>query len=190
MLCEKCRKNTATFHYTEVIGNNKSEHHLCGECAANSDLGSFSGVFDTGLNFAKLLSGILGGNGLFASDEQEDPARTVSCPTCKMTYGEFIKNSSFGCADCYDVFGPLITDTIKKIQGSDRHVGKKPMLYGMHEEHDTSINRVQDSKDIDKEIDFLSKRLKEAVNEEDFTEAARLRDRINELKKGKEDNNA
>lgn len=190
MLCEKCGKNAATFHYTETIGDSKSEHHLCSECAANSDLGILSGVFDSGFSFAKLLSGILGGSELFSSDRQEDPAKAVACPTCKMTYGEFIKSSSFGCADCYDVFGPLITDTIKKIQGSDRHVGKKPMLYGMNEEHDTDINPVQDTKDVNKEIDFLSKRLKEAVSEEDFAEAARLRDRINELKSGKEESNA
>ena len=36
--------------------------------------------------------------------------------------------------------------------------------------------------DIHKEIDYYSKKLKEAVNEEDYEEAARLRDLIAELK--------
>ena len=29
MLCEKCQKNVATFHYTEVVNGVKNEHHLC-----------------------------------------------------------------------------------------------------------------------------------------------------------------
>ena len=35
MLCEKCNKNQATFHYAEVINGVRSEHHLCSECAVS-----------------------------------------------------------------------------------------------------------------------------------------------------------
>ena len=102
-----------------------------------------------------------------------------------MTYGEFVNNSTFGCPDCYDVFGPLISDTIKRIQGSDHHVGKKPMLYGMSEPKDGDLTGGSPDgsvQDLKKELDFLSKKLKEAVSEENFTEAARLRDVIAGLK--------
>ena len=33
MLCEICGENEATFHYSEVVNGNKTEHHLCSECA-------------------------------------------------------------------------------------------------------------------------------------------------------------
>ncbi len=182
MLCEKCKKNVATFHYTEVVNGVKNEHHLCSECAANTDASFYSSVFDGDMPFSKLLSGILGSQGFFTDEEDNDPSVHVQCPNCKMTYGDFIKNSSFGCAECYDVFGPLIADKIKKIQGNDRHVGKRPMIYGDF----ASTNAEEQGKtelkvDLRHEIDMLSKKLKEAIADENFEEAARLRDLIKEL---------
>ena len=188
MLCEKCQKNVATFHYTEVVNGVKSEHHLCGNCAANTDMSYYSSIFDNDIHLTKLLSGLLGAQGFVSGNGQEDAAVNVVCPKCGMTYGEFVSGSRFGCADCYDVFGPLIAGTIKKIQGSDYHVGKKPMLYSMHEKPaDDGQTGVDESRQTDtaREIDYMNKKLKEAVMEEDYAEAARLRDAIAELK-GKE----
>lgn len=189
MLCEKCKKNQATFHYTEVVNGVKNEHHLCNECAANTDISYYSSVFDND-QFGKLLSGILGSTNFLTGEKEKDPACNVQCPNCKMTYGDFIKTSAFGCSECYDVFGPLIADKIKKIQGSDTHVGKRPMLYSRNETT-TATQEITELKeeDIRKEIDFLSKKLKEAVSVEDFEEAARLRDVIAELRR-KDDENA
>lgn len=194
MLCEKCGKNPATFHYTEVVNGVKSEHHLCAECAANTDVSYYSNVFDSDMNITELLAGLLGGGrNAYADSSSRDPATMVQCPRCGMTYGEFIKNSTFGCTECYDVFGPLITDTIRKIQGNDRHVGKKPVLY-RSDEHgnvsrsgnegesgDTTVNSKE-------RAELLSKRLKEAVANEDFELAARLRDEIAAIKGRDEDN--
>ena len=51
------------------------------------------------------------------------------CPTCGTTYEEFVKDSRFGCPDCYSVFDPLISDNIRHLQGSEKHVGKRPAGY-------------------------------------------------------------
>lgn len=187
MLCEKCQKNVATFHYTEVVNGVKNEHHLCSSCAANTDVSYYSSIFDNDMHFTKLLSGLLGAQGFLSDNGNDDPAVNVACPKCGMTYGEFIASSRFGCSECYDVFGPLIAGTIKKIQGSDRHTGKKPMLYKMQEQKQIQPEGTAgvDEHDIAKEIDFMTKKLKEAVAVEDYAEAARLRDAIAELK-GKE----
>ena len=182
MICEKCKKNVATFHYTEVINGVKNEHHLCSECAAGTDVSYFSSIFDSDEDLSKLLSGILGSAGLF-TDDTEDPSVHVQCPECKMTYGEFVKNSKFGCPTCYDVFGLLISDKIKKIQGSDRHVGKKPVAYGGEPDADNPVKQVDDSMSAEREIEILSKKMKEAVADEDYEEAAKLRDKIAELRK-------
>ena len=182
MLCEKCEKNQATFHYTEVVNGVKNEHHLCSECAANTDMSYYSTIFDND-QFGKLLSGILGGRNVFKGEKEADPAKNVQCPKCKMTYGEFITNSSFGCSECYDVFGPLITNNIKKIQGSDTHVGKRPMMHKNEGDMDKVASiKVDTSRDISAEIEYYTRLLKEAVATEDFFEAARLRDLIAELK--------
>lgn len=182
MLCEKCEKNQATFHYTEVVNGVKNEHHLCSECAANTDISYYSTIFDND-QFGKLLSGILGGQNVFKGGKDVDPAGNVTCPKCKMTYGEFVSNSSFGCSECYDVFGPLISSNIKKIQGSNKHIGKRPVLFNEGYSNMSSIViSDDDNRDINKEIEYYGKLLKEAVASEDFIEAARLRDLINELK--------
>ena len=44
MLCEICGENEATFHYSEVVNGNKTEHHLCSECAAKTDISYYTNL--------------------------------------------------------------------------------------------------------------------------------------------------
>ena len=46
MLCEICGENEATFHYSEVVNGNKTEHHLCSECAAKTDISYYTAISD------------------------------------------------------------------------------------------------------------------------------------------------
>ena len=177
MLCEKCNTNPATIHYTKVIGGDKTEYHLCTKCAREVTEGSGYGrILPEDNEISKLLSWVFGG-AVGNDEEQEDSAYEITCPCCGMTYGDFVKQSRFGCHDCYDVFGLLISDKIKKIHGSDTHVGKKPkqMKYDRMEITEENIT-------AEDRINILRKKLKEAVLMEDFEEAARLRDEINALK--------
>ena len=189
MLCEKCNKNQATFHYAEVINGVRSEHHLCSECAANTDVSFYSSIFENDENFTRLISGILGGKAIVSGNGESDKSVNVTCPNCKTTYGEFVKNSRFGCPVCYDIFGLLISDKMKKIHGSKVYMGKKPMKYGKPEEEPLEYVEREEDNNLDREIEILRKKLKSAVEEEDFEEAARLRDLIAELSR-KEGKNA
>ncbi len=202
MLCEICGENEATFHYSEVVNGNKTEHHLCSECAAKTDISYYTNLLDGDGRLGQLLSGLLG---MPVGGGQDDPKTHVVCPGCHLSYGEFIKNSAFGCAECYNVFGPLLDDSIKKIQGSVNHQGKKPHRLmksmrsmnsqGQDDASDMMNDEIPDVGDkaekiekkptraaLSHEIDVMDKRLKQAVLEEDFEEAARLRDRIKELR--------
>mgnify|MGYP001173965218 FL=1 len=202
MLCEICGENEATFHYSEVVNGNKTEHHLCSECAAKTDISYYTNLLDGEGRLGQLLSGLLG---MPIGGEQDDPKTHVVCPGCHLSYGEFIKNSAFGCAECYNVFGPLLDESIKKIQGSVNHQGKKPyrLMKSMRStnaenmpENEASViaeaeDGIADSTKQEKkptraslehEIDVADKRLKQAVLEEDFEEAARLRDYIKDLR--------
>lgn len=202
MLCEICGENEATFHYSEVVNGNKTEHHLCSECAAKTDISYYTNLLDGEGRLGQLLSGLLG---MPIGGEQDDPKTHVVCPGCHLSYGEFIKNSAFGCAECYNVFGPLLDESIKKIQGSVNHQGKKPyrLMKSMRStnaenmsENEASViaeagDGIADSTKHEKkptrasfehEIDVADKRLKQAVLEEDFEEAARLRDHIKDLR--------
>ncbi len=202
MLCEICGENEATFHYSEVVNGNKTEHHLCSECAAKTDISYYTNLLDGDGRLGQLLSGLLG---MPIGGEQDDPKTHVVCPGCHLSYGEFIKNSAFGCSECYNVFGPLLDDSIKKIQGSVSHQGKKPyrLMKAMrsmnaediYENEDAVMTETSDNEDnsakqekkptrasLEHEIDVMDKRLKQAVLEEDFEEAAKLRDHIKDLR--------
>lgn len=37
MLCQKCNKNEATYHYTSNINGSRTQLHLCPECAAKDE---------------------------------------------------------------------------------------------------------------------------------------------------------
>ena len=93
MLCEICGENEATFHYSEVVNGNKTEHHLCSECAAKTDISYYTNLLDGDGRLGQLLSGLLG---MPVGGGQDDPKTHVVCPGCHLSYGEFIKNSAFG----------------------------------------------------------------------------------------------
>lgn len=123
MLCEICKIREANVQYTEIVNGVRTEHHFCSQCAKELDFGPYSAIFDGEFPFAEFLSALLGGE---MPAQKQNRYQQVVCPTCGTTYGEFVKNSCFGCADCYSVFDVLIHDNIKQLQGSECHKGKKP----------------------------------------------------------------
>ncbi len=178
MLCERCKMREASVVLTEVVNGVRTEHNLCSQCATETDLGQF---FDTDFPFAKILSGILG-----ITPETQDPQtekmNQLACPTCKMTYGEFIKNSQFGCPDCYDTFGLLLNSNIKKLQGSDTHIGKHPLYQKDGRTHAENVETAKEIKTNEEKLAILKSRLKEAIEEEEYEAAAQYRDEIKQLK--------
>ena len=182
MLCDNCNKNEATIHYTEVINGVKNERHLCSECMQELDYG-MEGEFP----FSKLIRGILSSH-LAGFGQEANPMLQIKCNKCGMTYNEFAKIGKFGCSECYSVFGPLIVDNIKKIQGSSMHTGKKyttASLDGNFIKAPESSEKKQEkgkTESDESSIKGLEARLKEAVLVEDYEEAARLRDEIRSIK--------
>lgn len=183
MLCEHCRKREATVKYVEVINGVKTEHNLCTQCAAHADLGQFSALFEGEFPLGKLLSGLLGTQ---ETEEEDEKYSGVVCPTCGTTYEEFVKDSCFGCPDCYSVFDPLISDHIRHLQGSDRHVGKHPAgsLSSIKKAGETVQEEHVNLPELSEEekIRLMEARLKDAVRREEYEEAAKLRDEIRALK--------
>lgn len=180
MLCERCKIREANIQYTEVIGGVKTQHNFCTQCAKELDFGQYSAIFDGEFPLAKLLSGLLGNE---KSTPEEEKMQQIVCPTCGTSYSEFVKNSRFGCADCYGVFDLLINDSIKQLQGSDTHVGKRPV----HQEkapqkEESGLKQAPDNRE--EEIAAWSARLQEALKTEEYEIAAQCRDKIRELREG------
>lgn len=191
MLCERCKIREANIQYTEVINGVRTEHNFCAQCAKELDFGPYSAIFDSDFPLGKLLSGLLGVGG----EREETKTHQVICPTCRTSYGEFIKNSRFGCPDCYGVFDLLISDNIKQLQGSDTHKGKRPKYHreaerglsgeqGMQEKEakGVSVDNEEKEPDIQEQIRLLDARLHEALAREEYEKAAQYRDQIRALR--------
>ncbi len=192
MLCEHCKTREATVKYVEVINGVKTEHNLCSHCARSVDIGQYSALFEGEFPLGRLLAGLLGMQNAESGTARYD---SVACPNCHTTYKEFVQNSRFGCPDCYSVFDPLIGENIKKLQGSERHVGKRPKnLQGQADEvgkgHGTAgfgseaENEAEGFQKLDakERVLILQARLKEALRREDYEQAAALRDEMRGLK--------
>lgn len=189
MLCEHCKKREATVKYVEVINGVKTEHNLCTQCASHIDMGQYSDLFEGEFPLGKLLSGLLG---MQETDPASEKFSGVVCPVCGTTYEEFVKNSRFGCPDCYSVFDPLIAENIRHLQGSEKHVGKRPAYLargteqpkeGEQEVPGSSTPGAEGPAPLTMEerVRLLRTRLKDAVKREEYEEAASLRDEIHKL---------
>ena len=202
MLCEHCKKREATVKYVEVINGVKTEHNLCTQCAAHADLGQFSALFEGEFPLGKLLSGLLGTQ---ETEEEDEKYSGVVCPTCGTTYEEFVKDSRFGCPDCYSVFDLLIHDKIRQLQGNVRHTGKHPKFQKIKADpfHLASCDQPEKctadmtpasckeqtlntdaavENETQLQIRKLEARLREAVRAEEYEIAADCRDQIRALK--------
>lgn len=191
MLCEKCKIRDANIQYTEVINGTKKEHHFCAQCAKEMDFGVYAAIFDGEFPLGKLLSGLLG---IEDTDKGPDKLHQILCPTCGTGYDEFVRDSRFGCADCYSVFGPLMEDSLKQLHGNLIHTGKTPVyqrqdymeLRSGTGEHEKDSTEDPNSAVNYEEIFQWNAKLKEALRFEDYETAAVCRDKIKELKKGNE----
>jgi protein arginine kinase activator len=162
MKCEVCGKREATVHLTEVINDKMTKLHLCEQCAKtkSEEMQSHFGLTD-------LLSGLMD-FGPSAAEGRIKKGVRVKCPVCGMTYYDFQKTGRLGCGKCYDVFAKNLSDLLRKIHGSDKHVGKMPFM---------GKEVVKEQQDIQR----LKNELNELVQAEEFEKAALLRDRIKEL---------
>lgn len=202
MLCERCKIREANIQYTEIANGVRTEHNYCAQCAKEMDFGPYSAIFEGEFLLGKLLSGLLGVPG---EEAEEEKTGQIICPTCGTSYDDFVKNSRFGCADCYSVFDLLIHDKIRQLQGNVRHTGKHPKFQKIKADpfHLTSCdqpekgtadmtpaNREEQTLNTDAAVENetqlqirkLEARLREAVRAEEYEIAAECRDQIRALK--------
>jgi protein arginine kinase activator len=183
MLCDRCQKRDAKILYTEIINGVKKEQHLCEECAA--DYSSFQmekPLLNSDLTLGDLLSTILGNYTTSDKKHQGEENPKLVCSNCQTTYEEFIQTGRFGCSKCYKSFGSQLGKTFKGIQSAEIHTGKRPKGY-------VTASPDRTMKDFS-EVEKLSLKLQEAIEKEEFEEAARLRDLIKQMKQEEETKNA
>jgi len=164
MICEKCQKNPATVHMQQFIHGTKKEMHLCQECSFKLDNIpiSLETIFQGFLEQMKHF-GQTGQPGQLSPEPQN-----LTCTRCGMAYNEFKTDGKLGCDSCYQAFQQSVESLVKNVHGSTRHVGKFPQRSGVELLQKRQVNELRAS-------------LKSAIAEENFEEAARLRDEIREM---------
>ncbi len=168
MLCENCRQRPATVHQTVIMNGSKQESHLCEVCAREKGT-TVGGAFSfPNLSIQQLLSSFLGQESFGGTVTTPRPQAEPRCQHCGMTYSEFAAGGLLGCSHCYEQLEPYLVPLIKRIQGTTTHSGKAPKRTG-------GIVRKR------RELDALKQQMQSAIAQEQFEEAARLRDRIREM---------
>ncbi len=159
MLCNVCGKNESTIHLTEIINSQMVELHLCETCSQEK-----GNELKPQLSLNDLLSDLSDMSSLLGGQKKE----ALECRVCSLTYEEFGKTGRLGCPDCYDAFIKPLYLLIKRIQKDTQHVGKRPAK--APQESSSRLN-----------MRDLQERLRKSIQQEEFEEAARIRDQIKQL---------
>ena len=171
MLCERCGKNEATIHYSEIVNGKKRSYSLCEECADALGINVKSDPFEA-FGAGSLLSGFFGD--IFdhpAVGRVAEPKTETRCPVCGSTLREIAAKGKVGCAECYRTFRAELAPTIRKIHGGVTYKGTTPAADG------TAAAKEKPAS----ELDALRAELYEAIKNEEFERAAELRDKIKSL---------
>jgi protein arginine kinase activator len=168
MICQECGQRPATLHFTKIVNGEKTEFHLCEICA--SEKGEMFPGPGTTSNFSihQLLSGLLNFSPNTSSYGGVSTEKPVRCESCGLTYSQFSKSGRFGCADCYKHFGERLDPLFRRIHGNMEHRGKVP-------------GRAGGAIKLRKELQQLKLSLQQKVMNEEFEQAAAIRDKIKQL---------
>lgn len=178
MQCDECGKNKATVHLTEIVNDAITKLNLCESCAKEkgSDVEQHFGISD----LLAALSDIEAPPAKAGSASAGVPATTagaskVKCHHCGLTYEDFKKVGRLGCSECYQAFKASLVPLLKRIHGSNQHVGKLVT--------DQNIKDIKQSAKVHEELHAAKENLLKAIKKEEFEEAAALRDKIKFLEK-------
>jgi len=160
MKCQRCPKQ-ATLHITEVLGEDRFEEvHLCEDCAKKY------------LVEPQKKVGAPAAAPVEEADDAAEPAVAgPACEVCGLSHLEFRNQGRFGCSHDYEAFKAELLPLLESIHGDVRHAGKTP-------------RRLPKTQSAQLELTNLRRRLQQLVTEENYEEAARVRDRIRELENG------
>jgi protein arginine kinase activator len=167
MKCQQCEK-PATFHITELTGQQPQELHLCESCA-KTYLMQEGGSTPVAPTLANVLAKQLQ---LGKAAEELAKLDQRSCPVCGITFYEFRNQGRLGCPHDYIHFEKELTPLIANIHGESRHVGKRPRGHEAGTDEQSDLIR-------------LRREMKEAVEKEDYELASKVRDQIRQLEEEK-----
>jgi protein arginine kinase activator len=152
MKCDVC-DHEATVFLTQIINGQMTTVNLCDACS------KAKGVTDeTGFGLAEA----------FLSQAAPHHEMETECPACGFTAAQLKKIGRMGCPECYSAFREGLENLLKAMHKGTRHVGKTPRRAVSEGQIRGSMGQLKDE-------------LAQAVRDERYEDAARLKDQIDSL---------
>ena len=180
MLCDNCGKREANVRYSENINGRRKELNLCEECSKK--LGIENIDFNMPIDFSSFFGGLLEDFGTNDFMPLFNEVKQLKCDNCGYTFEDIVNTGKLGCENCYSVFENRLDPIIKKIQGSNKHVGRTGKIIDskISEKINNKDSKTENNKDVSK-VEKLQNDLKKAIKEEKYEEAAKIRDEIKKI---------
>ncbi|MGH7739190.1 MAG: UvrB/UvrC motif-containing protein [bacterium] len=177
MLCQKCQQRPATVFFSQTVGPKTTQAHLCEPCAREQMKAQGIGQ-PFAMNPFTVMSDFFNQFVTGGAPAEAAPGRTpvsradplAQCPHCGYQFSTFRQNGRLGCTRCYEAFASFLEPLVAGIHGNVRHAEESPDTGGP-----VSL------KDMETQVAALRERLKTAIQNEKFEEAAGLRDEIHKL---------
>lgn len=168
MVCEHCKERHANVTVTQVQNGQKIERHYCDVCASQFHPFQFD-VQEEPISLQQFITNWFGTPVKSkTSSELKSTQTQLSCPSCQLTYAQFLKSGKFGCGMCYSTFRNQLPQILEKLQAGTKHI---------NEQHDQKLNMEQ----FERQIKLYRQQMKQAIEEERFEDAAKFRDEIKHL---------
>lgn len=161
--------NEIFFEASEFPG----DEDLADEMDEEDDLGESSASDEE--NALNSLLGDTSGLHAFFDDKPGERREIVAkrCPKCSITWDRLKQDGRAGCARCYETFAEQLHEVMERVQHAVHHTGKRPRAADKRRHRLEHLRAKRDHR-----LEMLNRRLEEAVQQERFEEAAKLRDQI------------
>lgn len=101
------------------------------------------------------------------------PIAVERCPKCETTWDRLRQDGRVGCATCYSTFAEQINEVMSRLQSAQQHIGKAPRAATKRRRRLEHLRARRDHR-----LALLNERLKQALTDQKYEEAAKLRDKI------------
>ena len=190
--CAKCDK-PAQYKIVKIQENMVEDYLLCAEHAQQV---SKHLRLNQQANILSMLQKILNQQ----TADGETVKADVYCDNCHLSYEAYKKTLLLGCSDCYRSFEELLVKDLRRFHGAvsqdpdaiaeleEPDVEEEVAMNDLDEELATRVDADEElpaPPEADKSMETLKKQLRQAIENEDFERAAKLRDAVRSIE-GKE----
>lgn len=136
-------------------------------------LGEFSADEDVADEESETMDDLELGSSTHSAAEVPSVVPSVRCPKCTTTWDRLKQDGRAGCSQCYATFANELAEVMERVQKASQHGGKTPRALEKRQRRLMHLRVRRDNR-----LEMLNRRLQESVAEENYEEAARLRDKI------------